>query len=519
MSTASEAGQPDDIATGSSSPAIGFLLVSVFSLVVCAALAWAPQLLGDPDTYWHIAAGDWILRHGRIPHVDPFSYTFAGQPWTAHEWLSEVFMALAYRAGGWGGVMALAAAAFGATLAIAGHALRKWLAAPALMGVLVFTALGAAPSLLARPHLLAAPVFVAWLVGLLAAREANKSPSLWLLPLMVLWANLHGSFILGLCMIAVFALEALMQNAGQWLRQLRGWALFGFGAIGAALLTPHGVAGLIFPIKVMGMSTLPIIAEWRSADFSHVSIFEIVLLEGLFLTHWLGVRVPVVRLLLVLGFLHLALAHQRHQLLFVFSAALILAEPVAAALASRAGRPIVKPPLRPQPRAWAPLLAVALVAAASLRIALPVERKDNISPREALAAVDPALRKLPVFNEYDFGGFLIFNAVKPYIDGRADLYGDRFVARYSEVVGSRGVEGLQELDKRGVAWTILRPTSPMVVALDNSREWRRLSADPTAVVHVRIAPGFPHAPPAGSPTAGASKIGVDSLGAGQTPQA
>src|SRR6185369_4559302 len=79
----------------------GLLLVSLFAVAICTALAWVPKVLGDPDTYWHIAAGEWILDHRQIPLVDPFSYTFAGQPWTAHEWLSEVLLALAFRAGGW----------------------------------------------------------------------------------------------------------------------------------------------------------------------------------------------------------------------------------------------------------------------------------------------------------------------------------------------------------------------------------------------------------------------------------
>jgi hypothetical protein len=477
----------------------GLLLVSLFAVAICTALAWVPKVLGDPDTYWHIAAGEWILDHRQIPHVDPFSYTFAGQPWTAHEWLSEVLLALSFRAAGWAGVMAVAATAFATAIAAFGQALRKWLPTPALIGVLVFAAFGAGPSLLARPHLLAAPVFVAWLAGLLAARDANRAPSPWLLPLMLLWANLHGSFVLGLALVGAFALEAVMLNAERLWSQVRGWALFGLAATAMAMVTPHGFAGLIFPFKLMGMASLPVIAEWRSADFSHLSLFEIVLLEGLFFCLWLGVRVPIVRLLLLLGFFHLALAHERHQLLFVLTAGLVLAQPFADALALRAGRPAAVPASVRTPRWWVPALGIAFLLAAGVRSTVPVVRHDDVTPHEALAAVGPELRRRPVFNDYDFGGFLIFNGVRPYIDGRADLYGDAFVMRYSAMVEGGGDTFLRELDRRSAAWTMLTPASPMVRVLDATPGWRRLWADRTAVVHVRTTGSGTAAPPIPTP--------------------
>ena len=82
----------------------------------CSA-AWIlfdPRVLNDGDTYWHLATGLWILGHASVPHVDIFSYFKAGTPWVAQEWLSETFMALAYRALGWTGVVMLFAFAGGA---------------------------------------------------------------------------------------------------------------------------------------------------------------------------------------------------------------------------------------------------------------------------------------------------------------------------------------------------------------------------------------------------------------------
>src|SRR5450631_817787 len=83
-----------------------------------AAAAFWPDLMREGDTWWHLTAGEWVLANRAAPHVDPFSSSFSGKPWVAHEWLSEAFMALSFRAGGWGGLALLTGLAFGATLAI-----------------------------------------------------------------------------------------------------------------------------------------------------------------------------------------------------------------------------------------------------------------------------------------------------------------------------------------------------------------------------------------------------------------
>ena len=70
------------------------------ALVMACVFLFLPQVLNDGDTWWHMATGEWILAHGRVPDRDVFSYTQAGRPWVAHEWLSEALMALAARAAG-----------------------------------------------------------------------------------------------------------------------------------------------------------------------------------------------------------------------------------------------------------------------------------------------------------------------------------------------------------------------------------------------------------------------------------
>src|ERR1051326_679172 len=174
------------------------------SLPLCAAaaiyallLVLGARLLNDPDVYWHIAVGRWMVEHRAFPHVDMFSATVAGAPWIAKEWLSQLLYAGAHAVAGWSGVVILAACAAAAGFALlADFLLQKLapLAAPPLVGagfVLV------APHLQARPHALALPLMVVWVGVLVNAVDHRRAPPLALLPVMTLWANLHGSFTLG----------------------------------------------------------------------------------------------------------------------------------------------------------------------------------------------------------------------------------------------------------------------------------------------------------------------------------
>ncbi len=104
------------------SPVFGFALWA--GLAAFALAAFSPAIFNDGDTYWHIRAGEWMLARHAVPHADMFSYTRAGAPWDAAEWLAEIAMALAWRAGGWSGLHLLFGAAAGLTAAVVAGALR-----------------------------------------------------------------------------------------------------------------------------------------------------------------------------------------------------------------------------------------------------------------------------------------------------------------------------------------------------------------------------------------------------------
>ncbi|HEX3699909.1 MAG TPA: hypothetical protein VHV27_04475 [Phenylobacterium sp.] len=451
------------------------------------------NVFNDPDTFWHIAAGGWMIDHRQVLHRDVFSYTYAGRPWASHEWLAEIIMACAYRAGGWTAVLLLFAASMGLAGFLLARGVARWLGGLGQAAALVMAFLVIGPTVLARPHLLMLPILVGWTLEMLAAREQGRAPRWWLAPLMAVWANLHGSFVFGFVLLGGFGLEALLARGADRWKVIRGWGLFAAIAFLAALATPHGVSGLISPFNIMLMGTLNQIIEWRPANFATFGAFEAGILLTVLVCLGKGVRVPLVRLLLVLFILHMALQHQRHQLVLASVAPLLLAEPIGRAFGRIARSQAMTVPGRV-------VLAVVVAVLATARVVIPFSRTDDaITPIRALAHVPPALAAKPVFNAYNFGGYLIFKGVKPFIDGRADMYGDAFVRRYTEIDNGQQPALDQALKQYRFVWTITQPREGIVAALSAKPGWKKIYADKYAVVMARTdalapAPASPKTP-------------------------
>ena len=450
------------------------------SITYLGFLAYGNQLLGDGDTYWHIATGRWIIEHATVPTQDPFSHTMHGAPWTAHEWLSEVILALAHQAGGWAGVVAVTALAFASTLAILTRFLLKTLEPVHVLMFAAFAAMMAAPHLHARPHVLAMPLMVVWAAHLAHASERGTTPSFWLLPVMALWANLHGGFTLGLALSLAFALECILnaRKSNQTITAAKSWGIFVGLSLISALLTPHGIKGLLFTLHILGKSyALEHIGEWQSPNFHFVQPLEIWLLFGLAVALHQGLRLPVMRLVLLLGLLHLALKHGRNIELIGVLTPLFLAAPLARQWRERAdaGRHLAKLDLVFQSLAKpaSPRMAAATMAGLALITLLAVQfdtlrPEETATPSAAVQAARTARLTGPVLNEYGFGGYLIYAGIPPFIDGRADMYGDDFLKEYMEAVSLKNSDGLPKLlQKYHIERTLLLPESPAVALLDH----------------------------------------------------
>jgi len=455
------------------SPIPGPRIFALFAgLIGFAAAGFAPQIFHDGDSWWHLAAGGWMLDHQAVLKRDVFSFTFFGRAWDAQEWLSEILMALSFRAGGWSGVHLLFGAATGAAAAIVAGQVRGQIAA---MPALLVSLLGLASisgSLLARPHLLALPLLALWTMELLRAREQRRGPRLWLAAVMLVWANLHGSFAFGLALAAAFALEAVIEDRKAW----KGWGLFLIAALITAAITPQGVEGLLFPFKLLMLGSIRNVGEWASTSLTSPTPF-LIALAGL---AWLGVTrklsLSPLRTLILVGLVGLALSHVRHQMLFGIVAPMLVAEGLRKSY----------PPRETPPPAWLMPLGVGVLAMLIVaRLVLPTARGDDpVTPMTALAQVPAAPRSQPVLNAYEFGGYLIFSGVKVFVDGRTDMYGDAFLDDYDRIMRPDRKALGDALTRWHIAWTIL-PPGPAAAMMDTMPGWHRVYGDAFAVVDVK----------------------------------
>jgi hypothetical protein len=445
-----------------------------------------PRLLGDPDTYSHIALGRWMLEHRSVPSGDPFSLTMRGEHWIAFEWLSQVAYAAALWLGGWIGVVALAAAAASASFGLLTRfLLRHWQPVPTLIAVLAAFVL-VSPHILARPHVLALPLIVLWVGILIRAVDEKRAPPWHMLPLMTLWANLHGSFTFGIAIAGAIACDALWNAAAaERFRVARQWLLFGVLALAAACINPYGPEAILVTTRTIALGeVLTIVTEWRAQDFTHLGPFELIMLGAFGFALYRGVKLPPLRILIVFGILHLSLSQSRHAELLGLLAPLFLARPLAEQFSAlAASRNIAIARYSARLPAAAIVLLIGMTGVAAMCTIAPA---TNITPSNALRSFDTA-KSGPILNAYDFGGYLDFVGIPAFIDGRAELYGMKFIMRHSHALDLQNLpDFLAILDEYKFGATLLTPSTPAVALLDRLPEWKRVYADDVAVVHTRV---------------------------------
>ena len=454
---------------------------SVIVFCIMFALASIPsEILRDGDTLWQIRTGEWILNHHAIPRIDPFSYTAGARPWYPHDWLAEVVLSLAHRAGGFNGVIFLAAASVGLTTAIMFRHMRRFLPEPYAFVALTIGLACTAPNMLARPHLLSWPCLAAVCSGLAMARSRQTAPSFWLLPVMVLWVNLHGSFMVGLLLPILLMMEALFDPQADRRRVLTGWGGFIVAEWICALINPATLEGVLFPFRMLRMGSTQWIGEWLPVDFANAQPVEFIILGGLALGLLGKLRLPPFRLLILLGLIVETLMHRRNQQLLGIVGTLMLVEPFAAGMGLR--------PSGASGRAGWIAASVAVVIAC---VAIPFRFERSINPEfdaktvaDVLTTVPDSTRALPVLNDYSVGGDLIFLGVRPYIDSRADLYGDAFLSKYRDMMADRKIL-MEVLETNHVGWTIFPDAQPVAAILDGVPGWKRLETKDGYAIHVR----------------------------------
>ncbi len=219
---------------------------------------------------------------------------------------------------------------------------------------------------------------------------------------------------------------------------------------------------------------LPLIDEWKPSSPMVTPVFFIVLAATIALLWVKRPRLPLVRWLLLGALLVLALLQVRHQAVLAIVAAMIV--PTGFARRTEAVR---------SGAGWLALGAIALVVA--VRAALPIALPENeANPWRLIAAVPPELRAQPVLNGYAMGGPLILSGIRPYVDGRGDMYGDQLVVDYKRITDGDAAALDAAVRRWNIRWAILPSRYKKLVALlDRSPGWRRIKQDEAGLIYVR----------------------------------
>jgi hypothetical protein len=470
---------------------VGFPMLVGFA---AALLVWfhGGGLVRDGDTFWHLRVGEWIVHNRSVPLVDYFSHSFYGEKWVAHEWLSELLLYGAYMVDSWRGVVLLTALAISLCFVYLCVWLQNYLKPRHVFILLLLVLAMVQPHLMVRPHALAQPLFLIWAASLIRRFDFGLPPHFGLLVVMLLWANMHGSFLIGLVLLGALGFESIVSRRDFFFRSAlsRQWLLFGVLAVLISLLTPQGIGSYVYVIDLMGEEKLlQHIGEWKSPNFHHLQPLEvwIILLMGLGLLT--GYRLNIFRFLIVAGLLHLSLKHIRNvEVLGLITPCLLAASlatfiyPGQAPLTSETTRQRFR-----QGMIAYSLVVVGLISLFSVSAMPRFMPKEKVSVASAIEFVEDQAFEGNVLNTYVLGGPLIMENIPPFIDGRGDMYGSEFMQNYLNVLKLREVELFhQTIQDYGIGWTFLVTGTPLISLLDLLPEWQRAYEDERVVIHRRV---------------------------------
>ncbi|WP_147066226.1 hypothetical protein [Terrabacter aerolatus] len=437
-------------------------------LVVLFAVLRAARPVSDPDTFWHLAAGDHLRETWSFSGTDPFS-TMSTQPWRLHEWLPELVMSLTQQTFGLAGVSWLL------PVGVAAIALCLWLVlrreAPLLVTtlVLVVALVAMSGSLSLRPHLVSFACATVTTGAWLAMRRDGR-PRWWLVPLTWAWACSHGMWFVGVA-VGVVAVVGLVLDGAARGRSAMRLALIPLASLVAAALTPVGPQLLAAPFAVREYAQF--VAEWRSPALTDVPFVAFLVCAAVTLLVWSRERrtTPWTEILLMGLAVGFALLYVR-----TIAVGAAVVAPLAALTVARVAR------LPREPVARREVALTLGLAAAALAVAGLLAPSRGAQPGFGPDDLDRQIAALPagtvLCNDYGIGGWLIWRHpnVRPAIDGRTEVYAVSYVDAY--LTFQDAAPGWQSyLGRTGCRWALLPTDLPVSDALVRQSRWTVTARD------------------------------------------
>jgi hypothetical protein len=460
-------------------------------LAGASSLGWS-QMLTDGDSGWHMRVGQWILEHGRVPTQDFFSFSKAGQPWFAWEWLSDLIFALLHSWVGLKGMIWLSAALFMSLVAVL--FLRVGLTGANIFIALPLTMLAIGViriHLLARPHMFTL-LFIALAMWLIEKDLSKHTRWIWgLVPLTVLWVNLHGGWAALVAILAVVSAGGAAESlAGRrdWSVSRRYLILAGCCAF-ASLANPYGWElhkhmGAYLDSKWISDA----VEEFQAPKFRSEGqkMFEVIMLGGLIAAGFQLRRRRFILPFLILFWTHAAVTSVRHAPILAIIALPILATELAAAWARLAGRykksslpgilHAIGRDMQPsitKPGLWSALPMLFLLTPLA-PVRWPADFPAGVFPVKFVTRHESVLKSARLLTGDEWADYLLYRyypAQRVFFDGRSDFYGEKLGREFL-----RTLNGYYDWDillkKHRIDTVMVEPGVPLASLLKRSPDWR-----------------------------------------------
>jgi hypothetical protein len=484
-----------------------FFIAIVGWLFIFGPSGWK-ALLGDGDTGWHIRTGQYILAHHAVPTADVFSFSRPGAPWFAWEWLTDVFYAGLYQTGGLKAIVLASGLLIGlfATVVLC---YTLWRGANPLVALLTTLLAAGASSMhfLARPHLftlLLVPVYF-WMWE--ADRRKNTAWLWTLIPLTVLWTNLHGGFVIVLACMAVLvagsALEAWLGD-GNW-SPVRRYGLLLTGCSLASLINPYGVRlhqHIFSYLRADWIQNL--VQEFQAPTFRNEgqSQFEALLIAGLVTAGFLLAKRRYTEAFWILFLAHASLTSVRHAPIFSAVAAPFVAcqlsewwsaaskhmkKSDALRILNQMGSDLA--PGFHRGSIWPVAFVVALIAI-DAPIAWPRDFPEELFPAAMVQRNVGLISTGRLLTTDQWGDYIIFHFYpqqRVYVDGRSDFYGEAFANQYLHLL--QGAYDWREIVARNGFTVALLPANwPLASFLKQDPSWQVVADDHRSLLFRRLSP-------------------------------
>ena len=479
-----------------------------FLAIFVAIIGMGPRLMNqDGDLGRHLTLGRYIVETRTIPVADIFSFTKTGDPLTPHEWLADVFFALADGLAGLNGVVWLTALVLAAASLLVYH-YSSGLSNLRLLSLLIGLLGAAAASVhwLTRPHIFTI-LFAAFWVGELEKMRLGLRKSWWIFPLsMLFWVNIHGAFIAGILIWGCFYVGEVVEKGFKW-PEHRHFLFAGMSSFLVSFINPDGIGIWRTGFGFLGNRYLVShTAEYLPPDFQNAAFWPFLLLIfiSILVLSYKRRSMNTAHSLLIAGWTVMALYSARNIPLYVVAVVPFLCAELAAVFVDWKDHPILSYILNIEYKISSAekmikggFLGVLLVLITLVLFlngsVLDMGKEGNqfqsdIFPVDAANWIDNESLEGNGFNHFPWGGYLLYRFWPErlvFIDGQTDFYGEALTREYEHVI-TVGNDWEEILEKYDVDWVLIPTGSKLSAALENNDLWSLDYDDPTAQLFVKV---------------------------------